>query len=233
MCQPTTLRTGRRRWPAAFGVTGDAPFVAALTNGAEGNVNNVDVFNGTSERQPPYVQMARVANMLAEESARAVEAIRYSDDIVLGASEEWLDIAVRLPRPEDIDRARKLLASAPSNEQFRDAPLIYARETAIVAESFPKRERVRIQALRIGDVGVSAFPGEPFVELGLAVRKRSPLRQNLIIGLSNDAVGYIPTAEAHEQGGYETWRAKTSYLERNAAPEITGSMLRRLEELAG
>jgi hypothetical protein len=216
-----------------LGVTADTQFVAALTNGAEGNVNNLDVLNGSSERLPPYVQMARVANVLAAASARAMEAIRYSDDAMLGASEEWLDVAVWIPRPDHADRARKLLAGAPSNQQFKDAQLIYACETVIVAESYPKRERVRVQALRIADVGVSAFPGEPFVELCLEVRKRSPLPQNIIIGLSNDSVGYIPTVEAHEQGGYETWRAKTSYLERNAAPEITGSMLRRLEALAG
>ena len=221
-----------RRLGVSFG-PGDPPFIAMLTNGAEGNVNNVDVLNGSPERQPPYVQMARVANILADVSAQTVEAARYSDEVVLGASEEWLDVAVRLPLPEDIDRAQKLLAGAPANAQFREAPLIYARETVILAESYPKRERVRIQALRIGDVGVSALPGEPFVELGLEIRRRSPLRRNLIAGLSNDSVGYIPTAEAHEQGGYETWRAKTSYLEKNAASMMTAAMLRRLDALAG
>ena len=56
---------------------------------------------------------------------------------------------------------------------------------------------------------------------------------NFLIGLSNDHVGYIPTVEAHEQGGYATWRAKTSYLEKEAGPKIVSATLGRLNAMAG
>jgi hypothetical protein len=101
-----------------------------------------------------------------------------------------------------------------------------------MAETYPKTERVPVQVLRIGDAGVAAFAGEPFVQLGLEVREKSPFRQNFVIGLSNDHVGYVPTVEAHEQGGYETWRAKTSYLEKEAAPKVVSATLRRLNAIA-
>jgi hypothetical protein len=111
-------------------------------------------------------------------------------------------------------------------------PLVYARETVIMSETYPKTERVPVQALRIGDTGFVAFAGEPFVELGLEVRRKAPFKQSFLIGLSNDHVGYIPTVEAHEQGGYETWRAKTSYLEKEAAPKVVAATLRRLNSIA-
>jgi hypothetical protein len=158
--------------------------------------------------------------------------VRYSEEAELAAAEEWLELGVRLPSDAEVRDARKLLAAAEAKTQFRDLPLVYARETVIMAETYPKTERVPVQVLRIGDTGVAAFAGEPFVQLGLEVREKSPFRQNFVIGLSNDHVGYVPTVEAHEQGGYETWRAKTSYLEKEAAPKVVSATLRRLNAIA-
>jgi hypothetical protein len=207
---------------------GEDRHVAMLLNGAQGNVNNVDVLHGSKDRLAPYVQMDRVARKLAAECKRILRDIHHADAVPLGASEEWLDIAVRKPTTEDIAAARKLLDAAPKGIQHRDMPLVYARETLLMAERYPDVERVPVQALRIGNLGVAALPGEPFVELGLEIRKQSPAKQMMIAGLANDHVGYVPTPEAHRQGGYETWRAKTSYLAEDAAPKIVGAMLRRI-----
>lgn len=211
---------------------GDLPFVAMLTNGAQGDINNIDVLHGSKERLDAYVQIAKVAKILADASARALRGVRYSNQVELGASQEWLELGVRLPSAADVQTARKMIDNAPKNSYFTDLPLVYARETLIMAETYPKTERVPVQALRVGDVGIAAFAGEPFVEMGLEVRQKSPFRRHFLIGLSNDHVGYIPTPAAHEQGGYETWRAKTSYLEKEAAPKITAAMLSRLQSLA-
>jgi hypothetical protein len=207
---------------------GDPPFVGMLTNGAQGDINNIDVMHGSRERQPPYTHIREVANILADESARVLDSVRYSDETELAAAQEWLELGVRLPSADDVGAARKLLANAPKQGQFTELPLVYARETVILSETFPRTERVPVQALRIGDTGFVGFSGEPFVELGLEVRKKSAFRQHFLIGLSNHHVGYVPTVEAHEQGGYETWRAKTSYLEKEAGPKIVAAALRRL-----
>ena len=36
--------------------------------------------------------------------------------------------------------------------------------------------------------------------------------------------GYLPTPEHHKLGGYETWRAKSSYLEVDASPKIVAEL---------
>jgi hypothetical protein len=48
------------------------------------------------------------------------------------------------------------------------------------------------------------------------------------VSLANGYNGYLPTAEHHAAGGYETWRARSSYLEVGAAEQIT----MRLEAMA-
>ena len=217
-------------WAKAITSRIGAP-VAMLFNGAQGDVNNIDVTKGPAPKLAPYVKMEQVANQLADRCVSLLPRIEYSGEAELGGSLEWLELGVRLPDAEEVQRARKMLESAPKDEQFRDLPLVYARETVIMAETFPKTERVPVQALRIGDTGIACLPGEPFVELGLDIRRRSPFKQQFVLGVSNGHVGYIPTVEAHEQGGYETWRAKTSYLEKEAAPKIVSAMLRRLDSL--
>ncbi len=81
-------------------------------------------------------------------------------------------------------------------------------------------------------MGVATFPGEAFAELGLEVKAKSPFKPTMLIELANDYRGYIPTPEAHQNGGYETWRAKSSYLEVMAAPKMVASAVRQLERLA-
>ena len=63
-------------------------------------------------------------------------------------------------------------------------------------------------------------PCETFVEIGLEIKKQSPLKPTFTIELANGYNGYLPTPEQHKLGGYETWRARSSYLEVDAA---TGS----------
>jgi len=47
-------------------------------------------------------------------------------------------------------------------------------------------------------------PAEPFAEIGVAVKSRSPAERTLFSGYSNGQLAYVPTAEAFEEGGYET-----------------------------
>jgi neutral ceramidase len=68
--------------------------------------------------------------------------------------------------------------------------------------------------------------------MGLEVKAKSPFHPTFLIELANDYRGYIPTVEAFSQGGYETWRAKSSCLETQAAPRMTASLLRQLHTLA-
>lgn len=207
------------------------PFVAMLTNGCSGDINNINVMKGTRTRLAPYVKMRRVAEMLAAESFRTWRSLEFTDSPALGATIEEIEFGVRLPSEADVSRARQMLAAAPPGELKKD-PEIYARETVIMAETFPKRVTAPVQAMRIGALGFGAFPGEAFVELGLDLKARSPFKPTFLVGLANDYRGYIPTLRGFEEGGYETWRAKSSYLEKEAATKVTASLLRQLGALA-
>ena len=110
-------------------------------------------------------------------------------------------------------------------------PEVYARETTQMAK-YPPAVTLIVQAHRVGDVGICAIPCEVFVEIGLELKKKSPLRPTFTIELANGYNGYLPTPEQHALGGYETWRARSSYLEVNASRRITDTLLALLNEVA-
>src|SRR5262249_61863849 len=97
---------------------------------------------------------------------------------------------------------------------------------------FPAKVKVILQAIKIGELGIVANPCETFVEIGLEIKKKSPLRPTFTIELANGYNGYLPTPEQHKLGGYETWRARSSYLEVNAATTITATLLDLLNQVA-
>ena len=75
-----------------------------------------------------------------------------------------------------------------------------------------------VTSLAIGDhLAFAGLPCEPFVDIGRAIKKRSPFRTTIITCLTNDYVGYIASTKAHADGGYE---GLSSWL---AAP--TGDLL--------
>jgi hypothetical protein len=50
--------------------------------------------------------------------------------------------------------------------------------------------------------------------------------------LANGYNGYLPTPHQHAPGGYETWRAKSSYLAVDAELRIRQTLLKLLDEVA-
>src|SRR5262249_3531104 len=136
----------------------------------------------------------------------------------------------RKPSTAEVERARELLMRSPQGP-LRTLPEIYARETVQLAD-WPARFKTPVQAFRIGELGVCALPGEPFCPTGLDVKAKSPVKPTLMIGMANDYAGYLPTEEQHALGGYETWRAKSSFLEVKAATRIQEAALELLGALA-
>lgn len=72
----------------------------------------------------------------------------------------------------------------------------------------PSPLQVEVHALRVGEVAFVSMPGEPFAEIGAAVRKNSRFRYTMFCGYSSGKGGdYMPTPEEYPHGGYEVERS--------------------------
>ena len=93
---------------------------------------------------------------------------------------------------------------------------------------YPETVTIKLQAIRIGDLGIVSAPCEVFAETGLALKENSPLPDTFHIELANGYGGYLPTKEQHELGGYETWPARSSFMEVDAERKIRERLLEML-----
>jgi len=206
----------------------DPPFVGMLSNGTSGNINNVD-FRQQRPADPPFARMKAVANDVAAEALRVASNIRYHDWVPLAVRQTEIELGVRRPTAEERDSARKIMAKA-QGPAMRTPEEIYARETVLISE-YPPRVPLILQALKIGDLGIGAIPCEVFVEIGLEIKRKSPFATTFTTSLANGYNGYLPTPEHHRLGGYETWRARSSYLEIDASTRIVEQLLELLQQL--
>lgn len=65
-----------------------------------------------------------------------------------------------------------------------------------------------MQAMRIGSVLLASIPGEPALEIGMAIERTllqagADLHDVWSVGYTNDMLGYLCTEAHHAEGGYE------------------------------
>ncbi|MCA9092052.1 MAG: neutral/alkaline non-lysosomal ceramidase N-terminal domain-containing protein [Planctomycetaceae bacterium] len=210
------------------------PFVGIMSNGTSGDINNVNYSLAKLPSRGEFEQIRLVAESVSQTAADAYAKIEHQKWVPLGVAERELQLGVRKPDANEIVRAEKLVADAKaaSKDQLSTLQEIYARES-LKLQDYPERVPVRLQAIRIGELGITAIPCEVFVEIGLELKAMSPFPTTLNVSLANGYNGYLPTAQQHSWGGYETWRARSSYLETTAANKITANLLPMLLELSG
>jgi hypothetical protein len=211
---------------------GKPAFVGIMSNGASGNINNVNYGGAAPPRRMPGEQIRAVAQSVASTALEAYESIKFTPQTTVTCIEDEIRLKVRKATRDELDRARQILATTPrdGDGQFSERSAIYARE-AILLDAFPNEVPLKLQAWRVGQLSITAIPCEVFVEIGLDLKQRSPFAQHFTISLANGYNGYLPTTQHHAWGGYETWRARSSYLEVSAADIITERLARMLAAL--
>lgn len=145
-------------------------------------------------------------------------------DVTLSASERRLALPLlEPPTLEEIQRIRAELEQRLADLEAAGEPrtvwnpvvlhLRWAKaiEQRVADGTVERSVEVPVQALRIGGACITAWPCEPFCELGLEVKERSPAPFPVTLGYSNDLVGYVATRAEYPFGGYEPVVAQRHY----------------------
>jgi neutral ceramidase len=88
------------------------------------------------------------------------------------------------------------------------------------------RGGVPVRFLRINDTLIWAAPVELFCEMAIAVRNQSPFAHTFYFGYTNGWFGYLPTAQAFAEGGYEP---KTSPFTAQAESDVTQGVVAAIQ----
>ncbi len=205
------------------------PFVAMMTNGTSGdvNANNVDAPRPKFE---PFERMDLVAEDLARTVMSVYGKLEWKTKVLLSSAFTTLALGVRKPDAERLKWAKVLKMPDGASERLT-RPQIYARE-ALALQHYPAQIDIPLQVFRVGGLAIAAIPNEVFAETGLYIKKETPFLGNtFVIELANAYHGYLPTERQHAGGGYETWPARSSYLEVKADTKIRASVLELLDRI--
>ncbi|RKY67439.1 MAG: hypothetical protein DRQ02_07330 [Candidatus Latescibacterota bacterium] len=202
--------------------------VAMFTNGAAGDINtgHSAELSALGEKIPgrTFERAKKLGTMLAGEVLKILETIEPSSNISIAARTKEVSLPLKpLPSLKEAEASAKekeralneltrkggpaeLITKAKIEKLYADILLkqVYERNKS----SHDVIKRVELQAIRIGDCALLAFPGELFVEIGLEIKAKSPFKYTYIVGYANGYVGYVPTKQAFEEGGYEAVTAQ-------------------------
>jgi hypothetical protein len=131
-----------------------------------------------------------------------------------------LDLPPRTYSPAEVDRMASAVAGAkrkldavrggdPWNVHAAEARL--RRFEDLLAKwkrpSWREPVQVRVQLLRMGETALVAMPGEPFAEIGKAIKEASPFPLTMFCGYSSGEGGdYMPVESEYPMEGYEVDR---------------------------
>ncbi len=201
-------------------------FVGILSQGTSGDSHGGRDYSKPSKK----ISLDQYSEELAKTAFSGFQTIQYHDWVPLAMAEQTLKLRRRTPDEDRLKWARARI-KALGDKKLKSQADIYAHEQICLHDE-PEVE-LKLQAIRIGGLGVTALPNEVYGITGLKLKAQSPFETTFNIELANGAVGYIPPPEQHHFGGYTTWPARTAGLEVQAEPRIVETLLALLEKVSG
>lgn len=218
-------------WPGALARTlasyHGPQHVTLLGNGASGNINHLDFGWPWPNSGPP--EQNRIATILGAAVFLSYKDLEPLKPEPLVAASTRVELAPASVSPEEIAAARKLLASA---QDDREAPFMQVVRAYRAVELEARQGQPlspEVQVIALGrQVAWVALPGEVFVELGLALKKRSPFPHTMVVTLANENIGYIPDRRSYAEGNYEPESARCGPGSGEKLVEAATDLLQRL-----
>ena len=218
--------------------------ISLLWNAASGQINNTDFSGRTKWTASGHQQAVKMANVLAGHFIVEMQLMEMHETLDLSGDLATLTFQRKQITTEDLKIAEQVL-SVPQGtyDAYETGPFswvvgeripqalvdVYARECQRLAK-LPAQMTAPVQVIRLGEAAIVALPGEVFVETGMNIKSKSDAKPTFLVSLANGYIGYICTDKALiEEGGYETWAAKSSLPDVGTAPTmetLVASMLR-------
>ena len=119
----------------------------------------------------------------------------------------------------------KDLKAKVADEKLKEPDRLRAARNYVWARRCEAGEKIDMQCLQIGSAYVLHMPGELFIEYQLAAQKMRPNSNVMMAAYGDYGMGYIGTAIAYTQGGYETGPVS------RVAPEVEDVLMTAMREL--
>ena len=192
-----------------------------LLNGAEGDVNHVNVFPKGGDLNDMFLDFDDVSrgygharhmgHVVAGAVLQVYDKVEWTDVDSVKALSRSFDVPSNMPAPEELPLARKY---AELHRAGRDDEIPYhgMMLTTVVCDAIrklnlehgPETFPMTLTGMAVGPVAFIGIPGEPFTGIGKALKEAGGCKMIVPVCLANGAEGYFPMMECYKAGGYET-----------------------------
>ena len=200
-------------------------FVALMSNGASGDINNIDF----DSKRPPRASFEQVRVVATKTAAwRAVKDIEtYHDNPITAMRQREVELRYRVPTDTEVARARRI--PLPAKERAGFTASWFPRHTRCDSPNRrPRMEKVIIK-LSASATAIVSMPSKCWWRL-VWKSKQEPVSAYVSHRTGQRRHGYLPPPNQHELGGYETWLGTSRFLP-NASTLLTRNLLEMLKEL--
>ncbi|OQC66188.1 MAG: Neutral/alkaline non-lysosomal ceramidase [Verrucomicrobia bacterium ADurb.Bin006] len=220
-------------WPGALSRVLDGyhgtNHLSLVTLGTCGNLNHLDF--GWDWPQGTPIEPHRIGTVLGASVFRAYKQLQPVAAGPLRVLSETVELALPEVTPAQVEEARQTLAVIKDDRGANFMKQVRAYRVLDIAERAGRPYRVEVQAVALGaDVAWVSLPGEVFVELGLAIKKRSPFSHTYVVELANENIGYIPDRRSYAEGNYEPESARCAAGSGEALVEAAVRLLTALRQ---
>jgi hypothetical protein len=181
-------------------------------DGAGGNVAAGKYNDGSPEMRPILAQR------LADGMAAAWKATTKTP--VKAGAVDWRAMRLTLPVSESLRDLRKLRGILNDTQQKQQV-----RNRTATDMVWAEKPEVSLARLRLGPATALYMPGELFVEYQLAAQQMKPADFVTMAAYGDYGPGYIGTAAAYPQGGYETGPVS------RVAPQVESVLMKAMRDL--
>ena len=200
--------------------------LSIFTIGTAGNINHINVENGA--RQNGHEEAARIGITLASEVMKTYARMKSPITGPIKISREIVKLSVPELKSDDAERARAVVEQSrkPGAGEPTLLDMVQAFRVLNVAKRQGKPIEAEVQVITLGDeIAWVGLPGEPFVELGIAIKLASPYPTTIICELANDSIGYIPDRKGFAEGALESIGAQCTPGAGEALVEVATRLL--------
>lgn len=217
-------------------------YLPIFLNGCGGNVTQIDYKVGHIYT---FQEAQRIGYLLGVNALEAINNQKaMKGDGIVKVSREYVPIKHMTISGEQVAWANQVLEKVaregmPPLQRDGLPDAFYAKEWLKMHEIQDKVDSIEIMVTRIGNLAFVGMTSEPFAEFGIDIKSKSPCPNTMVMGYTNNSVGYFPTQDSYKEGpkgftpmisGYETTPG-TSRYEIGSGEILAASAVRQLEAL--
>src|SRR5690606_822597 len=179
-----------------------------FTNGTSGNVNHVDFYRSRQLRG--HAEAARIGTILAGRVLEAYRDLKPLESTAVRAGNRPVELPIFEVSDEEVRQAGEVMKKVASEDRPPFWDIVRAWRTIDQGKFKNGLLPSEVQAITLGDqVALVGYPGDAFVENGLAIKMHSPFQRTIVNEQSgNGSLSYVPNKRAFYEGGYEVISAR-------------------------